>query len=122
MKKGETWEGQVTNDFLTIITRSDLKPGYKVVQTAHALADFAVKYEQEFKSWQMGSNYLCCLEASEQKIFRVIDKLEELKIKYSIFYEPDINNEMTSIAIEAISRTQHKQLFKNLKLALHEKV
>ena len=82
------------------------------------MADFAVKFEHEFKQWQMGSNYLCCLEASELKMRILIEKLESLGIKYLVFYEPDIGNQMTSIAVEAISREQHKQLFKNLKLAL----
>ena len=63
------------------------------MQSAHALADFAVKFEHEFKQWQMGSNYLCCLEASESKIKKIMDKLEDLNIKYHIFCEPDIQNQ-----------------------------
>lgn len=109
---------QINNNFITIITRSDLKPGYKVVQSAHALADFAVKFEKEFKKWQLGSNYLCCLEATEFKIQKILNKLEELKIKYNVFLEPDIGNELTAVAIEAIPRDKHKKLFKNLKLTL----
>lgn len=107
-----------TDDFLTIITRKDLRPGYKVVQSAHALADFAVRYVQEFNEWQSKSNYLCCLEASESRIEILLSKLDELKIKYSVFLEPDIGNEMTAVAIEALPRTTHSQLFKSLKLTL----
>jgi hypothetical protein len=88
------------------------------VQSAHALADFAVRFENEFKQWQMGSNYLCCLQASESKIEKILYKLKDLDIKYHEFLEPDIENQMTAVAIEAISREQHKKLFKNLKLAL----
>lgn len=105
-------------DFITIITRKDLTPGYKVVQSAHSLADFAVKYYEEFKKWQFNSNYLCCLEASESRIEIILSKLDELKIKYSVFLEPDIGNKMTSVAIEAIPTELHKQLFKNLNLTL----
>lgn len=82
------------------------------------MADFAVKYQDEFKKWQMGSNYLCCLEASELKMNKIIEKLQMLDIKYQVFYEPDIENQMTSIAVEAISREQHKKLFSKLKLTL----
>ena len=46
---------QTGNEFLTTIVREDLQPGYKCVQSAHALADFAVKFTNEFKQWQMGS-------------------------------------------------------------------
>lgn len=86
---------------MTIICRDDMAPGYKVVQSAHALADFAVKHQDEFMKWQMGSNYLCCLEASEMKINLTIEKLKSLGIKYHIFCEPDIGNKMTAIAVEA---------------------
>lgn len=118
MKKGGTGMQIQGNEFITIIVRNDLEPGYKVAQSAHALADFAIKFEREFKQWQLGSNYLCCLEATEFKIQRILYKLDELKIKYNVFFEPDIGNQMTAVAIEAISREQHKQLFKNLKLTL----
>lgn len=105
-------------DFITIITRKDLTPGYKVVQSAHSLADFAVKYNEEFREWHFNSNYLCCLEASESRIEIILSKLDELKIKYSVFLEPDIGNQMTAVAIEAIPTELHKQLFKTLKLTL----
>lgn len=86
------------------------------------MADFAVKFGHEFKQWQMGSNYLCCLETNELKMRKLIEKFQMLDIKYEVFYEPDIGDQMTSIAVEAISREQHKKLFKNLKLANHEKI
>lgn len=89
-----------------------------MAQSVHAMADFAVKYQDEFKKWQMGSNYLCCLEASELKMIKIIEKLQMLDIKYQVFYEPDIQNQMTSIAVEAISREQHRKLFSKFKLIL----
>ena len=107
-----------SNEFITIIVKEDLEPGYKVVQSAHALADFAVKFENEFKQWQMGSNYLCCLEASDLKIDKIIYKLNMFGIKYQEFFEPDIGNQRTAIAVEALSRKQHSKLFNKLKLTL----
>jgi hypothetical protein len=89
-----------------------------VAQSVHAMADFAVKFNQEFKQWQLGSNYLCCLEASKDKIERILYKLKDEGIKHEVFREPDIGNQMTAIAVEALSREQHKKLFKNLKLTL----
>lgn len=118
MKKGETTEGQVNNDFITIIVNEDLKPGYKVVQSAHALADFAVKFENEFKQWQLGSNYLCCLETSGRRLEDLMNELDYRKIKYQEFREPDIGNQITAIAVEALNRDIHKLLFKKLKLTL----
>ena len=106
------------NDFLTVIVRKDLKAGYKVAQSCHAVADFAISHGEEFKEWQFKSNYLCCLEASQFKIEKTISKLDELKIKYNVFEEPDIGNQVTAIAVEALPRELHKKLFKNFKLSL----
>lgn len=106
------------NEFVTVLTRNDLSPGYKLVQSAHALADFAIEHENEFKAWQKGSNYLCCLETTEYKISKIVYKLQDLGIKYTVFKEPDFGGQMTAVAVEAISREQHKTLFKNLKLSL----
>lgn len=103
---------------MTVIVRKDLKEGYRLVQSCHAVADFAAQHGEEFMEWQSKSNYLCCLEASKLEIDKTITKLDELKIKYSVFLEPDIGNEMTAIAIEAIPRNLHKKLFKKLKLSL----
>ena len=114
---------QITEgDFITVLVREDLTPGYKVVQTSHALADFAIKHSQEFKEWQQGSNYLCCLESSTEEIETLISRLEDYNIKYCIFREPDVGNQMTAIAVQAIPKKQHNKLFKNFKLTLNEKI
>lgn len=82
------------------------------------MAEFAARHGPKFKDWELNSNYLCCLEAPFYKIEILISKLNDLKIDYSIFKEPDIGNEITSITIEAISQELHKKLFKNLNLTL----
>lgn len=87
------------------------------MQTAHAVADFAIEHDNEFKAWKLGSNYLCCLEASKSKIYQFIDKLAFIGIKHTVFREPDIGNQITAIAVEALPQDQHNLLFKNLKLA-----
>jgi hypothetical protein len=37
---------------------------------------------------------------NEQELINLISKLEKSKIKFSVFREPDINNQITSICIE----------------------
>lgn len=109
---------QITEgDKLTTIVRKDLSTGYKIVQTAHAVADFAKEHPNLFESWKLGSNYLCCLEASESKIYQYLEKLADIGIKYTVFKEPDIGNEMTAVTVECIPQDLHKQLFKKLRLA-----
>lgn len=99
------------------MVKEHLTPGQKVVQTSHALADFAVQFPQEFTSWQSSSNYLCCLEQPDFKFDRLIDLLELLEIKYSVFYEPDIDQN-TAVAVGPLNRTEHRKIFKNFKLTL----
>ena len=89
-----------------------------VAQTVHALADFSVVHVQQFKEWQRNSNFICCLESSVSGINRLIDLLDLLKIKYHVFCEPDLDDEMTAVAVESLSEVEHKQIFKNFKLSL----
>lgn len=96
--------------------RSDLTDGYRLVQTAHAIADFATEHRQQFEAWKKGSNYLCCLEIDKVRLGRLIDHLELLNIKCTVFREPDIGNQITAICVEALPQDIHKKLFKNLKL------
>lgn len=82
------------------------------------MAEFSARYGPEFIEWEKASNYLCCLELSKLRMQVLIDKLKDLGIKYSVFLEPDIGNEMTSITIECLPEETHKKLFKNFKLTL----
>lgn len=95
-----------------------MQPGYKLAQSVHAAFEFSVEHRIEMEQWQKKSNYVCCLEASRFKIEIIQAELDKLKIKYTIFLEPDIGNELTAIAVEAIPRELHTKLFKKLKLAL----
>ena len=110
---------QVTKgDKFTIVTRDDIAPGDRLAQSVHALADFSVVHVQQFKEWQQYSNYICCLESSVNGINRLIDLLDLLKIKYHVFCEPDLGDEMTAIAVASLPQGEHKQIFKNFKLSL----
>lgn len=87
------------------------------MQTAHAIAEFAFKYQDEFESWRLGSNYLCCLETSSTELFHFLEKLKISGIKHVAFYEPDIGNRLTAIAVESLPSKLHKFFFKHLKLS-----
>jgi hypothetical protein len=89
-----------------------------MVQTAHAVANFAAHHPDEFKAWQHGSNYLCCLSSSLDRIMKTIYYLDLYDIKYTIFREPDIGDEITAISVESLPNELHRKLFKNFKLGL----
>lgn len=106
-------------DKFTTIVRNDLSEGQQLVQTAHAIADFAAEHQAEFNAWKHGSNYLCCLDIERDKIPKLIKTLTKSMVKHTIFREPDIGNEITAISIECLPKTMHTKLFKNFKLALY---
>ena len=83
---------------LVIITRSDISPGYQVVQSTHSIADFAAEFPQQFKEWKEESNSIICLSVkNEEELLRLYDKFEE-KTPAVKFFEPDVD-EFTSICL-----------------------
>lgn len=85
---------------LIIVTRQDLTPGYQATQASHSALLFAQEFPQIFKEWSKNS-YLALLSVeNEQELISLISKLEKSKVKFSVFREPDIQNQITSICIE----------------------
>ena len=107
------------NQKLTTVTRRDLSPGYQAVQSAHSIADFAIQHPQEFKDWHENSNYLCQLSVeNEEELAKLAFKAEAKGIKITRFYEPDLNDQLTSICLEASDST--RRVTSNLPLMLKE--
>lgn len=81
------------------LTRKDLSPGQKAVQSGHSIAQYLIDHNPHQSGlWSNGS--IINLElGSEKSLKKWIRKLEGLKIPFSIFREPDIGHEITSIAI-----------------------
>lgn len=100
-----------------IITRSDLEPGYQAVQSGHAAIQYVFEHPECARNWFDNSNYLGFLSVNnEQDLLNLIKRAEEKEIKFSIFREPDIDNQITAIALEPGSIS--KKLCSNLRLAL----
>ena len=105
------------NDKLYVITRSDLDPGYQAVQSMHALRQFTAEHPEIDKHWFEKSNYLGLLSVSnEHELNRLIEKASTQDIKFAVFREPDVDNQITAIAIEP--GVKSKKLCSNLQLAL----
>lgn len=83
-----------------VVTRQDLTPGYQATQATHAALLFAQEFPQIYEKWSKDP-YLALLSVkNEQELHNLISKLEKSKIKFSVFREPDINNQVTAICIE----------------------
>ena len=107
------------NDKLYVITRRDLNKGYQAVQSVHAAIQFVFEHQDLCKNWFNISNYLGLLSVdNEAELVSLTEKAAQLDIKFSIFREPDIDNQITAVALEPGSLS--KKLCSNLPLALKE--
>lgn len=93
---------------LIIITREDLTNGYKAQQSTHSVADFAVEFPSDFKEWKETSNSIIALGVkNESELDSLYEKLSKLT-NVTKFYEPDINDELTSICLVGDSKIRKK--------------
>jgi hypothetical protein len=96
-----------------------LSPGYQGVQSQHAAIQFVMEHPEIGSVWFGNSNYLGWLSvANEQELCQLIERARQLDIKISVFREPDIDNQITAIALEPGARS--KKLCGDLTLALKE--
>lgn len=81
-----------------VIVRRDLSETYRMVQGAHALAEYAMVYPKQFAEWD--NEYLIFLS-----VFNLISMRElllEIKnecLDYSAFCEPDLDSQYTAVAM-----------------------
>lgn len=89
---------------LYILIDENLDPVYGCVQGGHAVAQWLIDHPEQ--KWN--NSYLIYLKCD---INKWKEKLEKYNVDFSSFYEQDLDNKLTSIAIEDSGR-----LFKHLKL------
>ena len=104
---------------LYIIVRSDIPPGLQLAQSCHAAFAFATEHASLTNDWMLNSNYIAILNvANEYELNNLIERAINSGIKFSVFKEPDIGNQITAITFEPGIKS--KKLCANLKLALKE--
>ena len=104
------------NAKLTVVTREDLKFSYQAVQLGHSLAKFCLEHNDIANSWHKNSQYLTYLSVKdESELLFLIDKAQSRGMAISIFREPDIDNQITAIALEPSAEA--RKLCKNISCA-----
>ncbi len=94
-----------------ILVRKDLGNPYKMVQGAHALAQYALEHTQEFNEWN--NETIVFLDVKDEKaLLKWKDKLFYSDKKISVFTEPDIGDQIT-----AISCYDTGEILKNLQVS-----
>jgi len=84
------------------------------------MSQFQIEHEAVAKTWFEKSNYLACLAAkNEEELLKLIDKAYKRNVKFSIFFEPDLDYAITAVALEP--GIESKRLCSNYGLALREK-
>lgn len=89
---------------LYVLVSKRLSPVYACVQGGHAVAQYLLEHPQQ----EWNNEFLIYLYADVDKWkYKLRDRHKE----YSSFYEPDLGNTLTAIAVE-----DSGEMFKNLKL------
>ena len=106
----------ISEQKLYIITRSDLSPGLQIAQSCHALREFVEIHPKIDKAWYKDSNYLVILSVNNEfSLELLIEKAKENDIKFALFREPDLDDQITAVAFEPSINSKH--LFRDLPLA-----
>jgi Peptidyl-tRNA hydrolase PTH2 len=102
---------------LYLVTRADLPIGDQATQAAHALSAFAVEHAALHAGWHTADKNLILL-ASPNKftLAALLYDAANAGIPHAKFHEPDIDGELTAIALGEGAR----KLVSSLPLALKE--
>ena len=83
------------------MTRRDIDAGYQLVQSAHAVAQFALDHRDEFQKWDNESKSIICLSTQDEESLKKISDQISALTKVTEFREPDIDDQLTAICFYA---------------------
>lgn len=96
-----------------VIVRKDLPGAQPAVQAGHALAEYLLEQEHE---WRNGTLIYLAVD-NEDELHHWYDKANAItKGKFEGFWEPDMGNQMTAFAAYDYSDKRLENLFKSLPL------
>lgn len=97
-----------------------MNAGAQLAQSCHVCFAFAQEHSNLTHHWMTNSNYICIVNVDSQKeLIDLMRRAEEKNIKFSFFREPDIDDEITAIALEPGNNS--RKLTSRLNLALRNK-
>jgi hypothetical protein len=101
-----------------VLVRREILPlVHCVCQCTHAVAEF-IHYHQNdnTKLWVTCEKTLIVLEATEDQIKEKMIWFADRHMNYQPFCEPDMNNVLTAVAFQPITKQIGNEVFGNLKL------
>ena len=87
---------------LYIIVDATLEPGLKMAQACHALRDHVAHFPEHNEAWYAESNNLVVLEVED--LAGQADELEGRDYEVARFFEPDLDDQLTAIAVLGAER------------------
>ena len=91
---------------LFVVSRNDLSKAQRGVQGMHALTEFIFTHHAEAETWHAASNTLAWLTVPDEAALGVLlKKARRRDLSVAVFHEPDMNNEMTAIALGPAARS-----------------
>ena len=87
---------------LFIVLRSDLEPGAQLAQTGHAVSEFSAQHPELFQRWRDGAKNIVVLAVpDEPELTSLLQRARMAHVSTAGFYEPDLGNSLTAIALAA---------------------
>ena len=81
--------------------RGDLSPGQQLAQAWHAGIDFSVRYPAVTARWHEESNNVVIVAVPGEAEVMVLESMAlTLGLKHHLTSEPDLDNQITAIALE----------------------
>lgn len=95
----------MSSEYIYLFTRSDLSRQQQIIQTAHAIHEVGIR--REYDELNKVPNAVLIDVKSENDLLEIVEYLENNKIEYEMFYEPDISAH-TAIATYPIKGDDRK--------------
>ena len=116
---GAPTERKTAMEKVYVVVRGDLSPGALCAQSCHALSAFAADFPAAHAAWhRQGQNLVVLQVPREPDLVRLLEAaLESEEIdRVSLFREPDLNHQLTAIALDG----KASRLVSSLPLALRQ--
>jgi hypothetical protein len=93
-----------------VFIRNNISDSQKIVQTGHVSIELSKKFDLKYHP-----SLICLSVKSEEKLIKTIQELIDNGIDFTIFREPDLNNEITAVATKPLTGKQ-REIFKRYQL------
>lgn len=95
---------------LYVLVRNDMPKNYQAVQAGHAVAEHMLNYPETWKNQTL----VYLRVENENNLFQYLERVCKIGGKYSPFYEPDMDDQMTAMAV--LSDPKVDELFCKMRL------